>query len=84
MCINMASYLHIPSAFSVVIVLRVMNLTLKQDYQKNRNFHLCLFNHYPYVFCDLLAKNFITFFLNNYKLFYVENMCRFVVLLIIH
>ena len=62
MGINKASYMHIPPAFTVVIVLRVMNLTLKQDYQKNRNFHLCLFNHYPYVFCDLLAKNFITFF----------------------
>ena len=52
MCINMALYWHIPSAFSVVIVLRVMNLTLKQDYQKKRNPYLCLFNHYPYVFCD--------------------------------
>ena len=62
MCINTATYLPIPPAFTVVIVLRVMILTLKQDSQKNRNFHLCLFNHYPYVFCDLLAKSFITFF----------------------
>ena len=62
MCINTATYLPIPPAFTVVIVLRVMTLTLKQDYQKKRNLYLCLFNHYPYVFCDPLAKNFITFF----------------------